>query len=387
MVDYSKWDHIEVSDDEDDTHPNIDTPSLFRWRHKARVERMEEQKKERENVEHGTERAHNAVEDTRQLLSDLKTKGDEEGAKKAGAKLKELEDEEKKWREKEADIEKKEKLTPWNVDTLSKPGFEKTMINSYEKSEEDLTEEERENKMETFVEKNEKLIKEFGMYRKYPDSQRFLVDHPNLVCEETANYLAIWCINLECQEKHGLMEQVAHQTIIMQYLLELAKSLNRDPRSCIRPFFSKMDKAEKQYKDAFDDELKSFKKRVRERAQIRIDKATKEAEEEIEKERQERLGPGGLDPAEVFESLPKELQDCFESKSVSQLQETIAKMKPEDATYHMKRCVDSGLWVPGGGADKDEDGEGATAGPGDGDEEEVYEEIDEESETNLDAVD
>jgi len=32
-----------VSDDEDDTHPNIDTPSLFRWRHQARVERMAEQ--------------------------------------------------------------------------------------------------------------------------------------------------------------------------------------------------------------------------------------------------------------------------------------------------------------------------------------------------------
>lgn len=40
-----------VSDDEDDTHPNIDTPSLFRWRHQARVERMEEAKKERDAVE------------------------------------------------------------------------------------------------------------------------------------------------------------------------------------------------------------------------------------------------------------------------------------------------------------------------------------------------
>ena len=36
-IDYSKWKTIEVSDDEDDTHPNIDTPSLFRWRHQARV--------------------------------------------------------------------------------------------------------------------------------------------------------------------------------------------------------------------------------------------------------------------------------------------------------------------------------------------------------------
>ena len=41
----------QVSDDEDDTHPNIDTPSLFRWRHQARVERMEEQKKEKTTFE------------------------------------------------------------------------------------------------------------------------------------------------------------------------------------------------------------------------------------------------------------------------------------------------------------------------------------------------
>lgn len=28
------------------------------------------------------------------------------------------------------------------------------------------------------------------------------------------------------------------------------------------------------------------------------------------------------------------------------LQQTIASMPEEEATYHMKRCVDSGLWVP-----------------------------------------
>lgn len=28
------------------------------------------------------------------------------------------------------------------------------------------------------------------------------------------------------------------------------------------------------------------------------------------------------------------------------LQQTIAAMPEEEATYHMKRCVDSGLWVP-----------------------------------------
>ena len=50
-LDYSKWKDIEVSDDEDDTHPNVDTPSLFRWRHQARLERMAEKKKRHEEVE------------------------------------------------------------------------------------------------------------------------------------------------------------------------------------------------------------------------------------------------------------------------------------------------------------------------------------------------
>ena len=51
MVDYSKWNNIEVSDDEDDTHPNIDTPSLFKWRHEARLQREQEMKTKQEKVE------------------------------------------------------------------------------------------------------------------------------------------------------------------------------------------------------------------------------------------------------------------------------------------------------------------------------------------------
>lgn len=28
------------------------------------------------------------------------------------------------------------------------------------------------------------------------------------------------------------------------------------------------------------------------------------------------------------------------------MRQTIANMPPDEASYHMKRCVDSGLWVP-----------------------------------------
>lgn len=60
--------------------------------------------------------------------------------------------------------------------------------------------------------------------------------------------------------------------------------------------------ADRQYMEGFNDELEAFKDRVRGRAKLRIEKAMKEYEEE---ERKKRLGPGGLDPVEVYESLPE----------------------------------------------------------------------------------
>lgn len=40
------------------------------------------------------------------------------------------------------------------------------------------------------------------------------------------------------------------------------------------------------------------------------------------------------------------LKTCFETKDIGMLQKVILEMPKEEAEYHMKRCVDSGLWVP-----------------------------------------
>lgn len=39
-----------------------------------------------------------------------------------------------------------------------------------------------------------------GMLHRWDDSQKYLSDNVHLVCEETANYLVIWCIDLEVEE-------------------------------------------------------------------------------------------------------------------------------------------------------------------------------------------
>lgn len=343
MVDYSKWKNIEISDDEDDTHPNIDTPSLFRWRHQARVERMAEFQHEKDECDRLASENQQKLSDVREKIKYAET-STELNMEELKKELGKLETEGKKLRSQKEELCKKEKLMPWNVDTISHEGFTKTVLNKAPLPRNDeLSEEEKAEKQRIFVKENEKLLKKFGMFKKYDDSKNFLREHPHLACEETANYLVIWCINLEVEEKHELMEHVAHQCICMQYILELAKHLNVDPRACISSFFSRIQMADTEYRDAFNSELEAFKGRVKERAKIRIEKAIEEAEEE---ERQKRLGPGGLDPVEVFESLPEPLKTCFESKDIELLQKTIASMPEEEARLHINRCIDSGLWIP-----------------------------------------
>lgn len=121
----------------------------------------------------------------------------------------------------------------------------------------------------------------------FPISRDYLRDHPYLACDDTCGYLTLWCVNLEVQEvspqlvgvsvgvcacvravhvclwvwvcgsvslpppplhpywscaclqKTSLMKRVAHQAIVMQYIMELSKQLKRDPRSCVPGFFER----------------------------------------------------------------------------------------------------------------------------------------------------
>ena len=47
------------------------------------------------------------------------------------------------------------------------------------------------------------------------------------------------------------------------------------------------------------------------------------------------------------------LKECFEKKNIAMLQDAVTKLPKEEAEYHIKRCIDSGLWVPGGAKEED----------------------------------
>ena len=131
-----------------------------------------------------------------------------------------------------------------------------------------------------------------------------------------------------------------------------AITINIDGRFVQFPF----QVADEEYKSAFYSELEAFKERIRKRAAEKIAEA-------MEEERLANLGPGGLDPADVFESLPRfadtrvfatpqlplrclfivlkevftfwfrSMQECFESQDIGLLQQVIKELPEDEARY------------------------------------------------------
>ncbi|XP_053153975.1 hsp90 co-chaperone Cdc37-like 1 [Hemicordylus capensis] len=164
---------------------------------------------------------------------------------------------EEEWRRKEEALKQKERQDLWNADVVSREVFNKSYINQRKRKEME------DDASKSFMQKHEQKIRHFGMLNRWFDSQRFLSDHPYLVCEETARYLLLWCFHLEAEQKGALMEQVAHQAVVMQFIIEMAKSCSVDPRGCFRLFFQRAKAGEEGYLEAFKNELEAFKSRVR----------------------------------------------------------------------------------------------------------------------------
>lgn len=346
MVDYSKWKKIEISDDEDDTHPNIDTASLFRWRHDARLQRMEEQNKSRKEL----------LQKKKDLDKKLVECENDDKREKIRC---ELEDANKKL----FDLDKRETKQPWNVDTISHDTWSNTHLNrncltqNCQKNlgddssvEEKYTEEKLQSYSE-FIEQYEPQIKEFAFHSKFEDCRQYLLSNPNIVCEHTLDYMSLWCMQLEIDKKHSLLEHVLRQTVMIQMILDLAKTAsNIDPRSCLPTFFTRAKVNYAKFQALLEEELEELRKRVLKAAEMRIEKAI----EESSANPQELVGPGGLNVQEVFDSLPPELQKCFETRDPELLKETLTNMGEEQAEYHMQRCIDAGLWTPHKVEDEDE---------------------------------
>ncbi|KAJ0033128.1 hypothetical protein NQD34_000235, partial [Periophthalmus magnuspinnatus] len=351
-IDYSAWDHIYVSDDEDVTSPFVDTASLFRMRHRSRLERTADFEQRGEHLETNFTECKRQIAQAEDRLRELEDNGqeteDHQGMsmerEKVQKDLQKLRTHLQKFEKMLEKHRREKKKQPWNVDTISKEGFSKSVLNIKAEPLEPKDQDEAQ-KHQSFVDKYNSQIRHFGLLRRWDDSQGYLSDHPHLVCEETASALVHMCISMELEQKQALMGQVAHQAIVMKFILDLAETLRVDPRGCFRHFFSRIKTADQLYLDAFDKELELLKQRVRscaegqreaqrrkaegEEEEVEEEEEGEEEEEEEEEQRERRLGPGGLDPQEVYKSLPQEMQRGFAEKNMELLQRAMDTLHPE----------------------------------------------------------
>jgi len=427
---YSKWDNIELSDDEDDVHPNIDRESWFRMKHRSRVDREEKEEAEKKKINFEMKKTNNLIEKIIKIIENISNDDsddeleDLDGLK---AELSQLQEANKFRQDKLDSFEKNKKL---NVDNMCHVVEDRTVVNpksvenkfsesgfaipdidtqdslketlneapkqmqkkdististgseSKSKNDEKVISEivskvksplaapkvkpkkrtgpERESvamlTYHEFTEKYADTCEEFMALLSLEQSKQYLLQHGDVLLQENAsNYLLLASLEDEMNGYREKMKLTAKQSQMVSNIAELAKTLKSHPGNVIVPFFTRLE--QKVHFDGFMVGVNDFVANIIKRSVVKKkemdeerDREAKESGDPVELDSislEERLGPGGLDPIEVFESLPTSLQQAFESRDTDRLKNVLKEMSLDEAEDCMKRCVDSGLWNEG----------------------------------------
>lgn len=323
--DYAKWDRLEISDDEDTFHPNLDTGLNIR------VNRITRDRKEEE-------------------IDAEKKKLEDAGKLDAAARV--------------------ESKRPLHVNNVCKVTEDRTIIRSADGSVKDTTRKNQESfsvdEYSMFKEENKRLLEAFT-HANWEQSREMLLSQGGILMDQYANnYFMLSALDEQMKGNTALVEKLGRQGQILSQIHQLAEPMKRPPRDLIPRFFEKFDRPESQA--AFQEGVDHFLGHIRSRAvqkkkeeEVRMKELEEQEAKEKELEQQpvplveamyqmskeERLGPEGLDPVEVFESLPEEMQTCFTSGDIEMLKRVSTEMDPEEFERHFKRCIGSGLWASG----------------------------------------
>ncbi|CAD7946900.1 unnamed protein product [Amoebophrya sp. A120] len=367
--DYSKFNNIDISDDEDNFHPNIEKNFNIRINKEVRGRKINEMDMEKE---------------------ELKKKDDEKSKKR----LQEL-----------------ERKQIWHAGNMCEVKEEKTHVGTYGRSdpkrdilpgkEEGMNDAKDLDEYMVWKGQNQKLLDELvdaggNMTR---TQQLLEKEGDKLVTQDFANtYLMLACLEFEMEGNRKRSYKCAQQSQLLTHVKELAKSFGRPPRDIVTRWFQKVADNEDARK-IWEADVDGFAKRVQERA---VEKKKEEAEEKLRKREEEEkyvathwkrkdqidakeeedeeyeigeavpmveamkqmtkqerieMAPGGLDPLEVFEELPQEMRRCFESQDTQMLVDLQKTMDPAIFNPHLIKCIKAGLWSQPMGDDSDDEKE------------------------------
>jgi len=227
-------------------------------------------------------------------------------------------------------------------------------------------EEESTEKIEDFFKKHRSKLETYAIIPNDEVADQFLQDHKEIVSHSGEGFLITLAVDKSCEGEPASLNVplIAKRCLTMHNILVSAKEANIKIEKSIRMFFKRKNnnKINEIYAQEFDKQHSELLTLIKKRTKERL----KEAEEEVSKPIEEMtteealkhkapLGPGGLDPTEVLNSLPQEMQDAFMDKDMQKLKAALAKLPEEEAQKYMTDCVKSGLWVSSPDLDTDDE--------------------------------
>jgi len=221
------------------------------------------------------------------------------------------------------------------------------------------TQEPTEKQLEEFFKRQKSKLDEYSMIQDDDQADKFIQENPLIVTNTGEACLITKAVDLSCEGEPAalLVPTVARRCLTIHNILVSAKDANIKPEVATKLFYERrtderiMAMYNKEFEKQYTELLGLIKKRTKERLaeEEEAAKAKKDGIETMSPEEAEKkkapLGPGGLDPTEVLNELPADMQEAFIKQDVDKLLEVVSKMDPNEAKRLMKRCVDAGLWV------------------------------------------
>jgi len=191
-------------------------------------------------------------------------------------------------------------------------------------------------------------------YAHIPDDEvarKFLQDHKEIVTHSGEGFLITLAVNKSCEGEPASLNVplIAKRCLTMHNILVSAKEANVKIENSIKIFFKRTKdlKISGRYAEEFEKQHSELLSLIRNRTKERRAEEEEEAKKPIEFKQEDKapLGPGGLDPTEVLNSLPEDMQKAFLEKDTEKLTAAMSKLPEDEAQKYLEDCVKSGLWV------------------------------------------
>jgi len=253
------------------------------------------------------------------------------------------------WKRMKARMRNEKGLPPRGVEL--RDAYDVMKINKSKSSSEDASME----NLEDFMKKHRSKLETYAIIPDDKVADKFLQDHKEIVNHSGEGFLITLAVDKSCEGEPASLNVplIAKRCLTVHNILASAKEANIKIDKAVEMFYKRRNhkRISEMYTEEFEKQhselLSLIKKRTKERLKEEEEEANKPLEltpEEAE-ECKAPVGPGGLDPTEVLNSLPKEMQNAFMKGDTQILHEALAKLPEADARKYMDDCVKAGLWV------------------------------------------